>query len=102
MNETKIKKAIANGELIPYKKVMLSFSKKERDEILKRARYLQTAIALRKLRKKLRLSQEKLASKMEVKREFISRIESGKQNITLETFYKIAKATDKEFYFNFR
>jgi len=98
----KIQESLKKGDLIDYDKVFASLSKKRQEVILKRARYIQVAIALRKLRKTLRLSQEKLAQKMRVKREFISRVESGKQNVTLETLYKIAEATDKEFYFNFR
>ncbi|MBL7159771.1 helix-turn-helix transcriptional regulator [Candidatus Microgenomates bacterium] len=81
---------------------MAGFSKKERERIYRRARYIQAAMALRKLRKALKLSQEKLAKRMKVKREFISRIESGEQNVTLETLYKIAEATGKEFSFRFR
>lgn len=101
-SEKKIKEAIAKGDLIPYEKVMASFSKKEQEKIYRRAKYIQAAMALRKLRRALRLSQEKLARKMKVKREFVSRIESGEQNVTLETLYKIAEATDKKFYFSFR
>ena len=98
----KIRKAISQGDLIPYEKVMKGYSKKEKREILEKARYIQIAIALRNLRKDLRISQEKLAQKMKVKREFVSRIENGEQNVTLETLYKIAEATNKSFYFDFK
>lgn len=98
----KIKKAVEKGQLIPLEKVFNSYPKKRQKEILKRARYIKIAMELRKLRKKLRMSQEKLAKKMKVEREFISRIESGRQNITLETLYRIAEATDKKFNFYFR
>ena len=98
----RIKQAIKKGDLIPYDKIFARLSKKRQEVILKKARYLQAAIALRRLRKALRLSQKKLAKRMMVKREFISRIESGEQNVTLETLYKIAEATGKEFYFRFR
>ena len=57
---------------------------------------------LRRLRQKARYSQEKLAKKMKVKREFISRIESGTQNVTLETLYRIGAAMGKEFHFAFK
>ena len=60
------------------------------------------AMELRKMRRKLRLSQAQLARKMNVKREFISRIESGRQNITLETLYRIAEATGKKFEIQFK
>jgi len=38
---------------------------------------------------------------MKVKREFITRIESGEQNITIETLNRVAEATGKEFEFHF-
>ncbi|MDP2665022.1 MAG: helix-turn-helix transcriptional regulator [bacterium] len=97
-----IRKVLAKGELVPYEKVWKSYSKREREEIEKRARYLKAAMELRKLRKQLHLSQEQLAKKISVKREFISRIESGRQNVTLETLYRIAQATGKQFTLSFR
>lgn len=100
--DKKVQEALKKGDLIDYDKLFASLPKKRQEAILKRVRYIQAAIALRKLRKTLRLSQEKLARKMKVKREFVSRIESGEQNITLETLYRIASATDKKFYFSFR
>ncbi|OGD90157.1 hypothetical protein A2W45_00800 [Candidatus Curtissbacteria bacterium RIFCSPHIGHO2_12_41_11] len=57
---------------------------------------------LKKLRKQLRISQNELARKMKVKREYITRIESGEQNITIETLNRIAEATGKEFEFHFK
>jgi len=98
----KIKKAVEKGELIPYDDVFDSYSKKDQEQILKEARYIMAAMELRKLRKKLKLSQAKLAKQMNVKREFISRIEGGRQNITLDTLYRIAEATGKEFRFTFQ
>lgn len=98
----KIKTAIKHGDLIPYEKVFARFSKKEQGQILRRARYLRMAMELRKLRKRLKFSQAKLAKKMQVKREYIVRAESGQQNVTLETLYRIAEATGKEFNFQFK
>lgn len=46
---------------------------------------------LKKLRKWLKISQEELAQKMKVKREFIARIESGEQNITIETLNRVLR-----------
>lgn len=97
----KIKKAIKKGELISYDKIFASYSKKRQKKILNEARYLKVLIALKKLRSEQKLSQQKLAAKMKVKKEYISRIESGRQNITLETFFKIAEATNTEFKFDF-
>lgn len=98
----KIKAAIKRGDLIPYETIFARFSKKEQKEILQQARYLKIAMALRKLRHQLKFSQAKLAHKMQVKREYIARAESGQQNITLETLYKIAEATGKDFNFQFK
>jgi len=96
-----IQKALAMGELISYEKVLGTYSRRDREEILEQARYLKAAMELRKLRKQLHLSQEALAKKISVKREFISRIESGRHNVTLETLYRIAQAIGKELSLSF-
>ena len=97
-----IKQAVKKGDLIAYNDLFSGYSKKRQQEILKRARYLKAAIELKKLRKELKISQEELARKMKVKREFLARIESGEQNITIETLNRVAEATGKEFEFHFR
>ena len=99
---SKINKALKRGNLIVYGDLFASYSKKRQQEILKRARYLKAAVELKKLRKELKISQEELARKMKVKREFITRIESGEQNITIETLNRVAEATGKEFEFHFK
>ena len=98
----KINQAIKTGALTDFNQLFSGYSRKKQQKILQRAKYLQAAIAIKDLRKKLQLSQQKLAHKMKVKREFISRIETGQQNITLETLYRISAATGKEFHFNFK
>ena len=98
----KIKQAVKRGELVDYTDLFASYSKKRQQEILKRTRYLKAAMELKKLRKQLRISQNELARKMKVKREYITRIESGEQNITIETLNRIAEATGKEFEFRFK
>ena len=97
-----IQKALEKRELVSHEKVWRSYSRKDRETILEKARYLKAAMELRRLRRQLHLSQEALAQKISVKREFISRIESGRQNVTLETLYRIAQATGKEFALSFR
>ena len=97
-----IQKAIEKKELVPYEKVFNAYSRKDQEEIVQRARYIRAAIELRKLRKILNLSQDALAKKMSVKREFVSRIESGRQNVTIETLYRIAEVTGKEIVLSFR
>ena len=98
----KINQAVKRGFLVDYADLFANYSKKRQQEILKRARYLKAATELRKLRKQLKISQNELARKMKVKREFITRIESGEQNITIETLNRIAEETGKEFEFHFK
>ena len=97
-----IRKALRKGELVPQEKVWRGYSQKDREEIFEKVRYLKAALELKRLRKGLRLSQEQLARKIAVKREFISRVESGRQNVTLETLYRIAQATGKQLTLSFR
>lgn len=80
----KINEVIKRGDLIAYDDLFARYSEKRQQEILKRARYLKAAMELKKLRKELKISQEELARKMKVKREYIAKIESGEQNITIE------------------
>ncbi len=101
MND-KIKKAIHKGDLIPLEKIMARYSEPERRQIEERARYMMLAMEIRRLRKNLKLSQQGLAEKMSVKRETIARIESGQQNVTMETLYQVAAATNKSLQVEFR
>jgi len=101
ISNRKITKALKTGKLIDYDELIASYPTDRQERIKARSRYLMAAMELRNLRKKLKLSQEDLARKMKVKREFIARLESGKQNVTLETLYRIAKATGKKFEFDF-
>ncbi len=98
----KIEKAVREGRLIPFEKIYDSHSKADREEIDRRAKLIMIRMEMRKLRKEKKLTQVLLAKKMNVKREFVSRIESGVQNITLETLFRIAQATGKEFKFSFK
>lgn len=98
----KIEDAVRYGELIPYEDIKKKWSSVKRARVAEQARYFKTAFELRELRKKQKLSQDALAKKMHVKREFISRIESGAQNITLETLYRIGKAMGKNVEVNFK
>lgn len=102
MRSEKIKKALERGELITHADVMKRLSKEERERIEQKARYIIAAMELRRLRRKVKYSQEKLARKMKVKREFISRLESGTQNITLDTLYRVGEAMGKKFHFAFK
>ena len=98
----KIKQAVKRGDLIAYGDLFDSYSQKLQQEILKRARYLKVPMELKKLRKELKISQEELVRKMKAKREFITRVESGEQNITNETLNRVAEATGKGFELHFK
>lgn len=91
---SKIDQAIKSGKLIPLSKLLAEFSPDEQAEIKERSRYIQASMAIRRIRKTLKLTQQELATKMNVKREVIARAESGKHNVTLETLYHIAEATN--------
>lgn len=49
---------------------------------------------LRTLRKKKKLTQAKLAEKIDVSTNFIGMVERGKRNTTIDKAFKIAKALD--------
>jgi len=98
---SKIQKALQDGELVPQAEVWRAYSRKDQAVISEKVRYLKAAMELRKLRKQLHLSQGQLAKKIAAKREFVSRIESGRQNVTLETLYRIAQATGKKLTLSF-
>lgn len=97
----KIKKLIKEKRLIDYDKLFASYPKEYQEKVRQEAKFIVARMEIRKLRQEKQLSQEALARKMKVKREFISRIESGRQNITLETLIRIAGAVGKEFKFSF-
>lgn len=97
----KIKQAEKEGRLIDYNKLFASYPKDYQDKIKEEAKFIKAKMEIVRVRREKKLSQSALAKKMNVKREFISRIESGNQNITLATLLKIATATGKEFKFSF-
>jgi DNA-binding XRE family transcriptional regulator len=59
-------------------------------------RYYTVLMELTKLRKKLGLTQAKLAQKADLPRTTITKIESGTHNPTLNTLMRIASALGKE------
>jgi DNA-binding XRE family transcriptional regulator len=97
----KIKQAIKDGRLIDFDDYFTKLPKKEQEEIKVRSKFIVASMEIRRLRKSENLTQVQLAKKINVKREYISRIESGEQNVTLETLIKIANAVGKEFKFKF-
>src|SRR5260221_5977807 len=97
----RIRQAIKDGRLIDFDDYFAKLPKSEQEQIKVRSKFIMASVEIRKLRKKEKLTQIQLAKKINVKREYISRIESGEQNVTLETLIKIATAVGKEFKFKF-
>ena len=102
LTDERLKQLVKEGKLIPYEEIKKTFTPEENEEIARKVAQRRVARSLRQLRKNLKISQEHLAKKMKVKREYIARIESGNQNVTMETMYKIADATNKTLFFDFR
>ena len=63
---------------------------------------LEMAMKISTLRKKKKISQASLAKKIGIKQSIIGRIESGNQNLTIETMQKIAMALNTELKVSFR
>jgi len=97
----KFRQAIKEGRLIDYDKLFASYSKDYQQKVKEEAKFLMAKMEIIRVRKEKKLSQSDLAKRMKVKREFISRVESGNQNVTLRTLIKIATAVGKEFKFRF-
>lgn len=53
---------------------------------------------IRSLRKKLEISQEGLANKAEIDRTYMTDVENGKRNISIENLLKIIVALDATFF----
>jgi len=63
---------------------------------------LEISLAINRLRKEKKISQAKLAEKLNMKQSAIGRIEAGEQNLTVETLQKIASALNKKLIVSFK
>ena len=63
----------------------------EREKFEADAMAFRLGVLLKEARKEANLTQEELAEKTGTKKSYISRIESGKSEIQLSTFYRILK-----------
>ena len=63
----------------------------EREKFEADAMAFRLGVLLKEARKEANLTQEELAQKTGTKKSYISRIESGKSEIQLSTFYRILK-----------
>jgi len=93
MNKKKnLQKAISFEEYLA-KQLKKSEFKKYYDEYGKQ---LEIAYQILQLRKQKKMSQAELAKKIGTKQSNVARMEIGKQNFTIDTLQKIAKAFNRE------
>ncbi len=62
---------------------------KKRNEFQEEAQRFYISVMLKQARKEAKMTQSELAEKIGTKKSYISRIENGKDNITIETLIKI-------------
>lgn len=90
MDKAKLKKnAVSLDELSK------NFTKEERVIIDAEKKYYEIVVNLRKERKELGMTQEKLAKLSKVPRTTITKVESGSRNVTLQTLMAMAGAMGK-------
>jgi ribosome-binding protein aMBF1 (putative translation factor) len=115
LRDPKIQAAIKSGKLIPVKKLFQNdlktgtftreqYRKTYKAEMEENSRLLRarTAKIVRSARLDKKVTQDELARRLHTSKSFISEIENGKQNISIEYASKIAKALDKEFVWQFK
>lgn len=101
LDRKKIDQAIKSGKLIPIEKIYKKFNKEDWEDIRKESLNIENSIEIRKIRLEKKLTQKELAEKIGTKREFVSRVENGHQNITFKTMLKIANALGKNLKISF-
>lgn len=78
--------------LVPLKSYLDDITSEERRFIDQEKRYYEIALALKKKRQTLGLSQQELAIKANLPRTTITKVESGNRNTTLKTLMILAQA----------
>lgn len=81
-----------NLPYIPLSELMKDLTQEERDFIEREKKYMQLMMDVVAKRKRLGLTQAKLAELSEVPRTTITKIESGSRNTTIDTLMKLAQA----------
>ena len=74
----------------------MNWTEEEMREIMEDVKFKRVAYTIREIRLDKKLTQKELAAKSGIPRTVISRIESGKRNITLETLMNIAESLGEE------
>ncbi len=93
-SNAQLKKIIAD-KTVPASTFFGDTSAAERKIIEAEKKYYQIIVALKEKRKKLGLTQEKLALLSNVPRTTITKVESGERNATLQTIIAMAQAMGK-------
>ncbi|MFW5720266.1 MAG: helix-turn-helix domain-containing protein [Candidatus Dojkabacteria bacterium] len=92
-----------NGLCIPLDIFLQSnFSEEELKSIRNESEYYITLAELKETRHQKKFTQEELAKKAGIPRSALSRIESGKTNVTLKTLIQLANALGKQLEIRFR
>ncbi len=78
------------------RKIVSDFTNQDKQLMEEELRKYDMLLTLRRLREKLKLTQEKLAEVANVPRTTITKIESGNYNPTIHTLDKIARALGKK------
>jgi DNA-binding XRE family transcriptional regulator len=73
-----------------------NWTPQELKEIEEDALYNRVAFTIKEVRLNKKMTQELLAIRAKMPRSVISRIESGRKNMTLETLFRIANSMDQE------
>lgn len=92
MRTRKIQKLIDEGKLVPFSEIYNAHSVEEKEEVQKRVEYYNALYKLREVREEKGFTQEDLSSLTGIPRTTISKIESGKRNLTFETLIQILSA----------
>jgi DNA-binding XRE family transcriptional regulator len=90
--DPRIQKLLDENKPVPFSLVYDALSVAEKKRADERAEYYENLFALREARHKKKLTQQQLADKVGIPRATISKIESGKRNMTFDTFHKVLKA----------
>ncbi|MEI7603782.1 MAG: helix-turn-helix transcriptional regulator [bacterium] len=73
-----------------------NYTKEELKNIENKSKYYSAVQTLKEMREKMGMTQEELSKKSGIPRSAISKIESGKRNVTIEKLVLLASAMDKK------
>lgn len=80
---------------VTFQEIKKDLTADDRKAIELEKKYYHLVVSLRKMRESLGLTQEQLASKSNIPRTTISKVESGNRNVTIDVLMTLAKAMNK-------